>query len=122
MFCCNCGKEIKEDMKFCKYCGALQKNISIKTNEKIVKNEVESNVAHTKKKLSGKGKYMILVFLVLAVVGGIVTIKNYHECNWCGEKYVGASYYDAWDNDITMCEDCAKQYYQGLNYTQFKIQ
>lgn len=30
MFCGNCGKEIKEDMNFCVYCGAAAKRVKAK--------------------------------------------------------------------------------------------
>ena len=33
MYCKNCGKEIAEDSKFCKYCGVEQDKISTKTSE-----------------------------------------------------------------------------------------
>ena len=50
MFCMNCGKEIREEDRFCQYCGfdrAENENATINTENKISKN-VEKNGIGTK--------------------------------------------------------------------------
>lgn len=67
MFCPNCGKELKEETKFCQYCG-----------EKILDMPLEIEQVNTLQ--SGKssafetGKIVKLVILVLSVIGLLMTI------------------------------------------------
>ena len=74
MYCANCGKEIVENAKFCKYCGkAMEPNISgVVERKKVAPNVVKSC----------NGKKMIfkaigIVGVVIILIIGIVLIKGF---------------------------------------------
>ncbi len=102
MFCYQCSKIIKDDSKFCQYCGAVQ--------------EVG------KKGQLSKGTMVSIVFVAVVLVSIFYGLTNIHTCDWCDSTYLGSGYYDSWDPDEIMCEDCAKDYYRGMDYTRFKAQ
>lgn len=109
-YCPSCGKEIQEDTKFCKYCG--------ESND--AEDNISNNTSYTRKKLTVQEKVLNIAFGVAVIIGLFLVITNYHECDRCDKKYVGAAYYNAFDYDI-YCEDCAKDYYRGTDYTRFKV-
>lgn len=98
MFCYQCSKIIKDDSKFCQYCGAVQ--------------EVE------KKWKPSKGVIICIALIIVFVV----FLSNIHTCDWCDRTYFGGGYYDSFDAKDIMCEDCAQDYYRGIDYTRFKVQ
>ena len=63
MFCRNCGKEIKEQEKFCPYCGS---KVDERVNEEK-QSEMPKN--NEKKKSVGKKAVVGIVILVVIVVG-----------------------------------------------------
>lgn len=113
MFCSECSKIIKQGSKFCKYCGAVQQEAIFKDANEIVKKDVK-----TYEKNRGLGSFVIAA---ACVVGIVLLLSNIHKCDWCGKQYIGTSYYDAWDSEDTMCEDCAREYYMGIDYTRFRV-
>lgn len=109
-YCPGCGKEIQEDTKFCKYCG----------ESNVTEDNISNNTSYIRKKLTVQEKVLNIAFGAAVIIGLYLVITNYHECDRCDKKYVGAAYYDAFDYDI-YCEDCAKDYYRGIDYTRFKV-
>lgn len=54
--------------------------------------------------------------IVLCLLSGCAS----HVCDFCGKKFTGTAYYDSYEPDSTLCEDCARQYYAPLPYKSFK--
>ena len=122
MFCVECKKIIKEGSKYCKYCGASQESI-IEEPESVIRRFSMDDYKNQAKRrrISGKFVGIFVGILCVFIVGVLYVMSNYHECDWCDRQYVGAAYYDAWSQKDTLCEDCAKQYYSGFDYTRYPI-
>ena len=122
MFCSECGKKISENSKFCKYCGASMKSMA-EDDASVIKNYSLSDYTASKRKTSIESGSWIKCAAIVGVCILLISIfSNYHECDRCDKQYVGDAYFDCMDADYIMCEDCAKSYYMGLNYTQFRVQ
>ena len=122
MFCYNCSKKIKDNTKFCQYCGARQPERLAESEADIrdVKHTKESKVA--KEKDSSNFIMTGLIFVAgIVIIALLYVLKNYHTCGWCDKAFVGTAYYDAMDSDVIICEDCARDYYWGLDYTRFRL-
>ena len=119
MICLNCNQSIKDGSFFCQYCGTRQQDSVISLTTEATKSNTE--VAHHRGRRKKLG-WLIIAAIVAILVIGIILINNYHVCDWCDKKYIGAAYYEAWDYEEIMCEDCAKNYYRGLNYKSYKVQ
>lgn len=61
----------------------------------------------------------LLGILLLIIV--MFLILGRKECEWCGNIYYGASYYDPYDEEDIMCEECAKEYFCGLPYEGYRV-
>ena len=61
MFCTNCGKEVSNESKFCKYCGAQlkRKDVNVANNTVNTQNEATATVANT---IASNGKTVKVVF------------------------------------------------------------
>lgn len=121
MICSNCSREIKEGVKFCQYCGASQQSESDVSTISSFSLE-DYPIEKSKQNSSGKSKTKIIIVASAIVVVMLLLFGNIHTCERCNNTYMGAMYYDSWNPDETMCEDCAKHYYMGLDYTRFKVQ
>lgn len=117
MFCFRCGKNVDEGVRFCKYCGQELHKSNVENNEQ---QKMQGNERTDES--SGHGLTVIAMALLIAIIGVGYAYVNFHVCDRCDKKYVGDAYFDAWDSDFLMCEECAKAYYRGINYTQFKVQ
>ncbi len=63
------------------------------------------------------GALVIPIILVVAFVNA-----NSHKCGWCGKTFLGTAYYEAGGNENTiLCEDCAKKYYEGVDYSLYTV-
>ncbi len=120
MFCSECGKIIKEGSKFCKYCGGSQQ--SNESQSAISSFSISDYEIRRRQKNQSVMKIIVLAVIAVITVGLIGILGNYHECDWCHEKFVGTAYYDSWDVDSIMCEDCAMRYYSGFDYSRFQVQ
>ena len=70
MFCKNCGKEIREDTRFCSGCGAEQNSILVENNTPVNIQQPTVNLAQSqpKKKLSTGAIVGIVVAVIVVVV------------------------------------------------------
>lgn len=67
MFCENCGREIKEESKFCPYCGCEMKNKNL-NNRKVNNTETECQTNKKKSKIPfvvGIGVLIILIVILI---------------------------------------------------------
>lgn len=103
-FCTKCGKKLDEDERFCSNCGTPVMETEFK---KYYDGEKRKKVFFT-----AAGIIAVLLVLFLAT--------NRSTCDWCGKEFFGKGYYDIWDTDVTICEDCARDYYTLLPYKNYK--
>ncbi len=108
MFCSNCGKEIEDGVKFCKYCG--QKIVEDKETEKVTVLEdtgvpKESGIAsdtviEKKKRNTGLVIAVVAVAVLLIAVGVLIFVmadspaKKYEEQLKLAERYLDELDYD----------------------------
>ena len=121
MFCSMCGKEIKDNVKFCKYCGTPQQIFS-EMSEENHENNNSTEIEGVNKKSGAGGVIAVVVIMAIIVTYVIVWFANNSRiCDRCGNNIMGIAYYDALDYEEIMCEDCAKEYYAPFPYTGYKV-
>ena len=78
MYCKNCGEQIPDDSKFCKYCGYSLKEDN--SNKEPIRVQVEANVSSTQKKekfrLSSAVKGWLLVYAIWFVIHVLLLISG----------------------------------------------
>ena len=102
MYCSKCGKEVKDGVKFCPYCGAncndtAETEVDYNTQENSSNNSSKS-VKHNKQNKKGKKTGIIIgviaLFLVLGIVGFVIfgqPVKGYLKDI---DKYIETGEYD----------------------------
>ena len=116
--CIFCGTYSEEDEPFCVNCGAdLQRKI-VRTPKKESSRGDEKDINSNRE--SDFSKYVPWLTLASGVILVIMLIANSHECDRCHETFIGDSYYATFGTYDSMCEDCAKEYYRGINYKNYK--
>ena len=82
MICSNCGKEISDGMKFCKYCGADLSEFEVDSSDEgkeHVKASTEGmNHPHSKKKIAA---FIVAAVLLLAAAVACVFFYNSYQVN-----------------------------------------
>lgn len=115
MFCPNCGKELKDGVKFCGGCGngvaPVEETAHVATATSPVPQEEPIERAVKKKKKTPAGvKVLIAVLIILVVLGGIFAGlwfgtdlfgNNSTLCGICGETI---------EKDEEYCMDCVEKY------------
>lgn len=72
------------------------------------------------KKTTGKIFTLIIALMLLTFTATLTACGKKYTCDWCGKR-VSVAYYDPFDTDEVMCEDCAKQYFAPLPYSAYRI-
>lgn len=72
-------------------------------------------------KTNMKTTFIVLATLVLCglLLLGLVGCGASFVCDECGQERTGKAYYGMSGEDV-MCEDCARDYWMPLDYTQFR--
>lgn len=116
MYCGYCGSQLEESAKFCHKCGKkVEMEIECRTNSiKESRKENQTSVLIV--------TIITLAFTVLIII--IAYMQNMPQtrvCDWCGKSSRGDFYYDPYDPDSIMCENCARQYFMGLPFEDYKV-
>ena len=70
MYCRNCNKKVRDNDKFCPYCGnKIMKEWNTKESSNIYKDSLDSEVSE--KRRSGKGKRIFLLLGVIVVIAAV---------------------------------------------------
>lgn len=110
-FCIKCGKQLESDERFCSACGApIAKSNVVRENSDLKNQSTSEKLENDNDQVkSGKVRWMIVGLLVILLILFCGSSRN--TCDWCGKAFFGSGYYDILDSDVTICEDCAKDYY-----------
>lgn len=124
-YCSKCGVQLDENAQFCTACGAKTKQNTPKSSvaepAPALVQSAERGSAAKGGKDSKKTIRFIGIAAILLIVFLIVWMATGKTCDFCDKAYHGASYYDAFDPNIIMCEQCAKEYYAPLPYKQYRV-
>lgn len=96
MFCENCGKQIEDDAKFCKHCGAVINTQTI-SNEKSKQSGITSKKVSVKKEINKPLLITIIIAVVVLIAGGagIILFDNHnHQKGDEAIKAVQDSYFE----------------------------
>ena len=97
-YCSKCGKAVKEDAKFCPYCGH---DLTIPVPDEIV--EPEKSVEPPKPKESFKFKKPLImascVALLICIVGGVLVFVGSRGDGGLGSMFSKVHYYSQWSLD-----------------------
>ena len=96
MFCEKCGKQIDDDAKFCKHCGAVINTQTI-SNEKSKQSGITSQKVSVKKELNKPLLITIIIAVVVLIAGGagIILFDNHnHQKGDEAIKAVQDSYFE----------------------------
>ncbi len=112
MYCPKCWKENKETAKFCQYCGCKLNRTNLQTSL--------PNVDKEKDALRG-GLFIFGIIAVIVLIVGVLVARPPLRCDYCGKTIWGHAYTEEYDNGTVMCEQCAKKYYMGFDYSAYQI-
>lgn len=76
MYCTKCGREIKEGINFCPYCGnSINKNVENKESlELVLEENSPQTILHETKEFDNIAK----ILLILTIIVGILTVLPYN--------------------------------------------
>jgi len=101
MFCKNCGKQIDDGSKFCRYCGNRQENITkpVNANQPIINENTISRL----EKIFGISisKKIIALYLIWFLINLIIWLINYQYNNDKENFWPFSKYSEIEDYDIT---------------------
>ena len=105
MFCKNCGIEIADDSRYCKYCGAAQLQIGEPANgEQQHKTKLTIEIPNTKTPLSNKAKIGIAVYACWGLINFLCVYLYYTPLEEASEyfyPFMGEGYESIEDYDYT---------------------
>ncbi|MCI8850347.1 MAG: hypothetical protein HFE82_02205 [Erysipelotrichaceae bacterium] len=62
----------------------------------------------------------LLLYVCVLCAALILNGCSSHVCDRCGKKFTGSAYYISKEPGSTICEDCARDYYDPFPYGNFK--